>query len=289
MRIGNWLGGSVIWALAATMSMAAGAGTAEHVTTVPLGGSLDGQSGDHYYGVYVPTRFGGELKVKTTRGSGRRAQGTRRARPDVNGQDIGFDQQGWYTFKVEGAKKPYTVETSFVQVGQSTKKPWNFYYWPTKADSIHEPWAGGNARVDTMTVNGDDQLIATPGGYIPPGQWTSSWPGPTGCSKPCRQPGDDATWFPNLYDDLTWVGPGQGARRPDHPLPDPVAPAEVRPALRHVGATVGGGVQPEQGYLAMARPLPGRCGRLDPLERAGARALDGHDPRRAQGPLGRAG
>ena len=34
---------------------------------------------------------------------------------------------------------------------QSTKKPWNFYYWPTKADSIHEPWAGGNGRVDTMT------------------------------------------------------------------------------------------------------------------------------------------
>ena len=33
---------------------------------------------------------------------------------------------------------------------QSMKKPWNFYYWPTKADSIHEPWAGGNARVDTM-------------------------------------------------------------------------------------------------------------------------------------------
>ena len=49
MRIGNWLGGSVIWAWAATMSMAAGAGTAEHVTTVPLGGSLDGQSGDHHY------------------------------------------------------------------------------------------------------------------------------------------------------------------------------------------------------------------------------------------------
>src|SRR5271163_3237250 len=55
MRIGNWLGGSVIWAWAATMTMAAGPGTAEHVTTVPLGGSMEGQSGDHhYYGVYVP-------------------------------------------------------------------------------------------------------------------------------------------------------------------------------------------------------------------------------------------
>ena len=115
------------------------------------GGSLDGQSGDRYYGVYVPTRFGGVLQIKTTSGNIvelKRPNGT----PLVNGQDIGFDQQGWYTFKVEGAKKPYSVENTFVQVGESTKKPWNFYYWPTKGDSIHEPWAGGNARVDTMNV-----------------------------------------------------------------------------------------------------------------------------------------
>ncbi len=102
--------------MAATMSMAAGAGTAEHVTTVPLGGSLDGQSGDHHYGVYVPTRFGGELKVTTTEGQVVDLKGPKGA-PKINGQDIGFDQQGWYTFKIEGAKKPYSVETSFVQVG----------------------------------------------------------------------------------------------------------------------------------------------------------------------------
>jgi hypothetical protein len=146
MRIGNWLGGSVIVALAAIHGMAAAACTAEQVktvpTAVPLGGSLDSQSGDHYFGVYVPTRFGGELRVKTTDGKIvelKRPNGT----PVVDGQDIGFDQQGWYTFKVEGAKKPYAVENTFVQVAQSTKKPWNFYYWPTKADSLHEPWAGG--------------------------------------------------------------------------------------------------------------------------------------------------
>ena len=77
MRIGNWLGGSVIMALAAIHGMAATARTAEQVTTVPtlpLGGSLDGQSGDHYFGVYVPTRFGGELQVKTTSGKIARAQ-----------------------------------------------------------------------------------------------------------------------------------------------------------------------------------------------------------------------
>ena len=132
-------------------------------------------------------------------------EGARR-RDRRNGQDIGLDHQGWYTFKVEGAKKPYTVETTFVQVGQSTKKPWNFYYWPTKADSIHEPWAGGNGRVDTMTINGDDQLIATPGGYIRPGQ-DIVLAGPNGLLETLPAPGDDATWFPNLYDDLAWLGP----------------------------------------------------------------------------------
>jgi len=205
MRIGNWLGGSVIWALAATTSMAAGARTAEHVTTVALGASLVGQSGDHHYGVYVPTRFGGELKVTTTDGRVADLKGPNGA-PKINGQEIGFDQQGWYTFKIEGARKPYTIETSFVQVGQSTKKPWNFYYWPTKADSIHEPWAQGNARVDTMQLNGDDRLIATPGGYIPPGV-DIVLAGDNGMLETLPAPGDDATWFPNLYDDLTWVGP----------------------------------------------------------------------------------
>ncbi len=205
MRIGNWLGGSVIMALAAVHGMAATARTAEHVTTVPIGGTLDGQSGDRYYGVYVPTRFGGELKVTATEGKVvelKRPNGTLLQ----SGQDIGLDQQGWYTFKVEGAKKPYAVETTFVQVGESTKKPWNFYYWPTKADSIHEPWAGGNARVDTMAVNGDDQLIRTPGSYIPPGN-DIILAGPNGMLETLPQAGDDATWFPNIYDDLTWVGP----------------------------------------------------------------------------------
>ena len=88
--------------------------------------------------------------------------------------------------------------------------------------------------------------------------------GPNGLLETLPAAGDDATWFPNLYDDLDVGRPRQGARRPDHPVSDPVAAAQVRPAFRHVGATVGGGVQPEQGHLAVARPLPGGRGRLDP-------------------------
>ena len=209
MRIGNWLGGSVIMAVAAIHGMAANARTAERVqtvpTAVPLGGSLDRQSGDRYFGVYVPTRFGGELRVKTTDGKIvdlKRPNGS----PWIDGQDIGFDQQGWYTFKVEGAKKSYSVENTFIQIAQSTKKPWNFYYWPTKADSIHEPWAGGNARVDTMMPSNDDVMLLGGGAYIPPGN-DIILAGQNGLLETLPQAGDDATWFPNLYDDLTWVGP----------------------------------------------------------------------------------
>ncbi len=206
MRIGNRLGGVLVWGLAVTMSVAAGAQTAERVTTVPLGGSLDGQSGDRYFGVYVPTRFGGELRIKTTSGEMTELKRSPDGPTITNGQDVGLDHQGWYTFKVTGAKKPYAVETTFVQVGQSLKRPWNFYYWPTKADSIHEPWAGGNARVDTMMTAGDDVLIASPGSYIPPGV-DIVLAGANGMLETQPSPGDDATWFPNLYDDLYWLGP----------------------------------------------------------------------------------
>src|SRR5262245_55181461 len=124
MRIGNRLGGLGIWALAATMSVAAHARSTERVS-VPLGGALDGQTGDRFFAVYVPTRFGGELKVTATSGQVLGLKGPGGA-DQANGQDVGVDRQGWYTFKVEGARKPYAVETAFVQVGQSLRKPWNF-------------------------------------------------------------------------------------------------------------------------------------------------------------------
>jgi hypothetical protein len=206
MGIGNRLGGGLVWVVAATMSVAVEAQTAERVTTVPLGGSLGGQAGDRYFGVYVPTRFGGELRIKTTSGEVAELKKAPDGPSIANGQDLGLDQQGWYTFKVKGATKTYAVETTFVQIGQSRKRPWNFYYWPTKSDSIHEPWAGGNGRVDTMTTGGDDVLIAQPGAYIPPGV-DIVLAGANGLLETQPAPGDDATWFPNLYDDLFWLGP----------------------------------------------------------------------------------
>jgi hypothetical protein len=161
MRSGNRLSGALFWAIiaavTATFSASAGAGVTERVQPVPLGGAIAEQEGDRHFGVYVPTQFGGELTLKASSGTVSKIIG-----PDGmerrNGQEVGRNQQGWYSFVVSGATQPYTVETTFVQVGQSLRKPWNFYYWPTKSDSIHEPWAGGNGRVDTMRPVNDDQI-----------------------------------------------------------------------------------------------------------------------------------
>ncbi len=206
MRIGNKLGVAGIGAMIAAMtaSLAAGADEPKRVHPVPLGGTLQGQSGDQHFGVYVPTLYGGELTVKATEGKVGPILGPD-GRERGNGKEVGMNAQGWFTFTVAGAEKPYTVETTFVQVGESTRKPWNFYYWPTKADAIHEPWAGGNARVDTMQAYGDDVMIVAPGSYIAPGQDIVR-AGPNGLLETPVAAGDDSTWFPNLYDDLTWKG-----------------------------------------------------------------------------------
>jgi len=183
---------------------------------LPLGGVWSIDAGDRHFGVYIPTQFGGVLTVETTSGKVGRVEGPDgRGRP--NGEDIGLGAPGWYTFEVEGATAPFSVSTSFVQVGRSAHQPWNFYYWPTKSDAIHEPWADGNGRVDTMQVFGDDVLAATPGGPISPGQDIVR-AGPNGRLETPVAAGDESTWFPNLYDDLTF----QAANGTVHETPCPL-------------------------------------------------------------------
>src|SRR5262245_13855960 len=130
MRIGISLVGAVAGAaiVAMTATFALGAAN-EEVKHVPLGGSLTGQTGDRYFGVYVPTRFGGVLTIKATSGTVEEIVGPD-GRPRTNGEEIGSDQQGWYRFKVVNSEKdaPYSVHTAFVQTGLSKRLPWNFYY-----------------------------------------------------------------------------------------------------------------------------------------------------------------
>ena len=183
---------------------------------LPLGLKLDGQFGDRTFGVYIPTRFGGELTVTVDGAKVGPIIGPD-GRERANGADVGSNAHGWYTFTVKGSPRPFSVSTTFVQVGRSQRKPWNFYYWPTKADSIHEPWAGGNGRVDTIQTYGDDVLIAPRGGPIAPGQ-DIVLAGSNGLLETPAAPGDDLTWFPNLYDDLTF----RGADGAEYLVPSPL-------------------------------------------------------------------
>lgn len=180
------------------------AAAAPAVTPLPLGASLANRVGDQYYSVYVPTRYGGVLTVKTTSGAVNGIVG-----PDgklrANGSEIGTDQHGWHFFQVVGAQGAYNVSNTFVQVGQAERMPWNYYYWPMKSDAIHEPWSGGNGRVDTYQVMGDDILVARPGAPIAPGEDIVR-AGPNGILETPPAPGDELTWFPNLYDDLSFRG-----------------------------------------------------------------------------------
>ena len=206
MRIGNWLGGSVIWALAATMSMAASAGTAEHVTTVPLGGSLDGLSGDHHYGVYVPTRFGGELKVTTTegqivdlKGPNGHAQGQRpghRLRP-----------AGLVHLQGRGGQEALRRGDQLCSGGSEHEKALEFLLLAHQGrlGSRTLGWGQRPGRHDELERRRSMDRHA--GRLHSRPAWTSSWPGRNGLLETLPAAGDDATWFPNLYDDLEWIGP----------------------------------------------------------------------------------
>ncbi|MFO0959363.1 MAG: hypothetical protein U0800_18340 [Isosphaeraceae bacterium] len=206
MRSGSRMGVVMAWALVAASATFARGGEngTEPVRPVPLGGSLSNQEGVRAFGVYVPTRFGGQLTITTSSGTVQNLAGPDKL-PRENGGEIGVNKQGWYTFVVTGAEGKFTVTSDFTQVAESARKVWNFYYWPTKGDCIHEPWAGGNARVDTMHVQGDDIMVARPGAYIAPGQ-DIVLPGPNGILETRPAPGDTSTWFPNQYDDLTFMG-----------------------------------------------------------------------------------
>ena len=108
MRIGSRVGMAVAGAMiaAATVSVAAEDKAVQRVL-VPLGGSVSEPPGDHF-GVYVPTRFGGELTIGAT-GGWVRSPVPMAARAEWTGRR--HEPARWYHLHGDRADKPYTVET----------------------------------------------------------------------------------------------------------------------------------------------------------------------------------
>lgn len=203
MRSGK-LGGGAAAVLAAWIALSGAARPQERVQPVPLGGELANLAGTRQYGVYVPTRFGGVLTVSSTSGKVVDLTGPD-GRPRANGQDVGLNQHGWYTFRIVDPEASYKITTEFVQEAQAARLPWNYYYWPTKSDAIHEPWDGtGDGRAGSQ-AQGDDEQVIPFGWPAAPGQDIVR-AGPNGILETPVGQGDTSTWFPNLYDDLTFRG-----------------------------------------------------------------------------------
>ena len=114
--------GLALFALTAMHDGIRAAEPREEVKHVPLGGTLTGQMGDHYFGVYVPTRFGGNLTITPSSGPSRRSRDRTTSlaptarRPGSTLRVVSLQGRGQGE---EGS--PYSVETKFVQVAQSKR------------------------------------------------------------------------------------------------------------------------------------------------------------------------
>ena len=283
MRIGSRLGGAAAWAAIALVVAGTGAATGpqERVQPVPLGGSLTGQEGDRFFGVYVPTRYGGNLTINATDGEVGRIVG-----PDGRAVDQRHRRRarsaGLVHLPDRGGRRPLQ-----------------------RLDQVRPGRRGGPQALELLLLadqgRRDPRALVRrqrpgrhpvrqrrrhPGRH--PGRLHRPGPGhrPAGRQRPAR---DDAGTRRHLH-----LVP-QPLRRPDlagargQLYQTPVAAAEVRPALQLGGPELGGGQRPEPGHQPLAGPLPRRRRRVDPAERADPGPGLGLHRRRAEGALGRAG
>jgi hypothetical protein len=112
---------------------------------IPLGGQTTDTDQSNTYRIYAPDRNGGTLTITTDNGV------VELYYPDASTKIIGpddkieyavppgSDKYGWYYVKHFGApiQSTYTIANTFVQKGEASYRPWNFWYWPLKkrADS----------------------------------------------------------------------------------------------------------------------------------------------------------
>ena len=152
------------------------------IQAIPLGLSLGGQSGERCFGAYVPTRFGGVLTVTTTAGKVGRIVGPE-GRQRANGEDVGKDQQGWYTFTVTGADKPLRgrdeLRAGRAEPAASLGTSITGRRRPTRSTSRGPRATGGSTRCRPMvTTSWSPHLAGTSRRAR-----TSSGPAPTACSR----------------------------------------------------------------------------------------------------------
>ena len=168
---------------------------------LPLGQSLT-RNRPGYFKVYVPTRWGGALTIGTTAGTITDLKYPDGLIPYPQGRDTGTNY-GWYTFSIPDSSS-YTVSNTFEQIGEAAKRPWNFFYWPSKADYIYERGTnnGGNGRADSTALAGSDDLQIVPTGSTVPagGDGDVIRAGPDGVLQSTASPDDQMATMLNLYD-----------------------------------------------------------------------------------------
>lgn len=114
----------------------------QSILRLPLGKTIynagDVTTGEDWFMVYIPDKYGGTLDVTVT-GNHQRELFYDRGSLGEPPYQVPQDKFGWYYIKVSGEESQYDLTTSFIQIGDATQgsnawgwKPWNGWYWPTR-------------------------------------------------------------------------------------------------------------------------------------------------------------
>ncbi len=101
---------------------------------IPLGKSTSIANPDiEFYSIYVPDRYGGDLTV-TAAGGGviglyypNPYTKVANAATQIN-YPVAFNQHGWYYVKIIDRGSISNISNTFVQTGEASYRPWNFWY-----------------------------------------------------------------------------------------------------------------------------------------------------------------
>lgn len=105
---------------------------------ISLGKSLSITNPDiEFYSIYIPDRYGGELTVTASGGGAIELYypdpytKVANASTQIN-YSVAFNQHDWYYVKVVDRGSISNISNTFVQTGEASYRPWNFWYYPFK-------------------------------------------------------------------------------------------------------------------------------------------------------------